>query len=267
MASTADRFKEDLNKLKAKGTLLGLALDYLVDPKRIETWIKSKSKDPAKGDGLLGMIKSTNFRQEYQTWYSEARAVIKAVLPDREKDFVSHYEIPKGRKELDAVSYRIEDALHGHARRFTGLNESAAVSHLQQQNAILDAAIARFESSLFQIRQLMQADLFESELAVAKELRKNGFLRPAGAIAGVVLERHLRQVREARGIKIEKRKPMLNDLNEALRQNGVYDQPMWRFVGMLSDIRNLCDHAGEEPKDSQIGDLIEGVARVMREVG
>ena len=84
MSSTADRFKEDLKKLKAKGSMLALALEYLVDPKRIETWIKSNSKDPTKNKGLLGVVKSTNFRLEYQTWYSEARAVIKAVLPDRE---------------------------------------------------------------------------------------------------------------------------------------------------------------------------------------
>jgi len=46
----------------------------------------------------------------------------------------------------------------------------------------------RFESSLFDIRQLVQADLFDSELEAAEELAKNRFSRAAGAVAGVVLD-------------------------------------------------------------------------------
>jgi hypothetical protein len=54
----------------------------------------------------------------------------------------------------------------------------------QQQLAILKAVKARFESSLFDIRQLVQSDLFDSELDAAKELAKHGFARAAGALAG-----------------------------------------------------------------------------------
>ena len=44
---------------------------------------------------------------------------------------------------------------------------------------------------MFDIRQLVQADLFDSELDAADELGKKKFTRAAGALAGVVLERHL----------------------------------------------------------------------------
>jgi len=52
----------------------------------------------------------------------------------------------------------------------------------------------RFDSTLFDIRQLAQADMFDSELESAAELAKKRFHRAAGAVAGVVLEKHLKQV-------------------------------------------------------------------------
>jgi hypothetical protein len=67
------------------------------------------------------------------------------------------------------------------------------------------AAERRFESSLFEIRQLVQADLFDSVLGYARELLKHKFLRAAGAIAGVVLEKHLRQVCFDHSIMITKK--------------------------------------------------------------
>ena len=62
------------------------------------------------------------------------------------------------------------------------------------QLKILESVRTRFDTSLFDIAQLVRADLFDSELDAARELAKNGFLRGAGAIAGVILERHLAQV-------------------------------------------------------------------------
>ena len=43
----------------------------------------------------------------------------------------------------------------------------AAIPHLRQQLSILKSVKARFESSLFDIRQLVQADLFDSEIDTA----------------------------------------------------------------------------------------------------
>lgn len=61
----------------------------------------------------------------------------------------------------------------------------AAVPKFRQQLAIVKAAQIRFESSLFEIRQLVQADLFGSEIDASRELLKHKFVRAAGAIAGV----------------------------------------------------------------------------------
>jgi hypothetical protein len=51
---------------------------------------------------------------------------------------------------------------------------------------------------------LAQADLFDSELDAAKELAKHKFTRASGAMAGVILERHLQQICQNHNIKITK---------------------------------------------------------------
>jgi hypothetical protein len=141
------------------------------------------------------------------------------------------------------------------------------VPQFRQQVAILKAAKARFESSLFEMRQLVQADLFDSEIEAARELLKNKFLRAAGVVAGVVLEKHLRQVCKDHALKIAKKNPGVGDLNEFLKANGVVDIPQWRHISLLADIRNLCCHNKEkEPTAEQVGDLIDGAEKVLKTV-
>jgi hypothetical protein len=208
------------------------------------------------------------FSEAYQSWYSEAKALVRQLLPDRLADFVRHYEKPKSRKELTYESYRIEDCLQGLvARRWAEeiVGPDAAITHFQQQLEIVRSVKARFDSSLFDIRQLVQADLFDSELDAAAELAKNKFTRAAGALAGVVLEKHLAQTCENHAIKITKKAPGISDLNDALKGANVIDISQWRFIQHLGDIRNLCGHDKKaEPTAAQVGDLIAGVAKTVK---
>ena len=92
-------------------------------------------------------------------------------------------------------------------------------------------------------------------------------MRAAGAIAGVVLEKHLDEVCVAHNIKITKKHPSIADLNEALKNASAIETPQWRFHQHLADIRNLCDHSkSAEPTVDQVSDLIEGVAKVTKTV-
>lgn len=136
---------------------------------------------PAEAEKALGdkakafMSKMPKFNTDYQTWYSEATAVIKQLLPDRLADFVGHYEKPKSRKELTYSTYRIEDALSGLRVTRAGdvvVDRDAAISHMTQQFQILRSAKARFKTSLFDIRQLVMADLLESELDTRRNSRR-----------------------------------------------------------------------------------------------
>jgi len=136
---------------------------------------------------------------------------------------------------------------------------------MEQQLNILRSAQQRFKSSLFDIRQLVSADLYDSEIEAARPLVKSKFLRAAGAMAGVVLEKHLTQVCENHAIKVMKKNPTIGDLNDLLKSADVIDTPRWRANQHLADIRNLCDHSkAKEPTEEQVHDLLDGVAKVLK---
>jgi len=210
------------------------------------------------------------FPTEYEAWYSESLALLRQLLPARVNNFIGFYEKPKGRKEILHGNYVIQDYLQGMQVTQNGkivVSRSAAKPQLRQQVAIVKAAKMRFESSLFEIRQLVQADVFDSEIAAAHELQKNNFLRAAGAMAGVVLEKHLRQVCDDHSIGVTKKNPGIGDLNDLLKDNSVVDVPQWRFISMLGDIRNLCVHnKNKEPTNAQVTELIDGTDKVLKTV-
>lgn len=268
VALNLTRFQADLARLLEKGHDLQLALIAKTEGKAAR---KQFEEAKFKDEDIEKILKeSGRFSVDYQAWYSECIALIKQILPDRVKDFRDQYERPSNRKEIDFLSYVISDAIIGLQTSRGGevvANGKAAVPKFQTQLAILGAAQARFKSSLFEIRQIVQADLFDSEIDSARELLKNKFLRASGAIAGVVLEKHLRQVCDDHNIKITKKHPTINDLNELLKSNGVIDVPQWRHVSMLGDIRNLCDHNKQkEPTEQQVSDLIDGTDKVLKTI-
>jgi hypothetical protein len=266
MLPNLDSYKKDLDSLLFKGEQLHLAMQQECFPKEMES--AHKKQFGAKAKDIIKALPS--FAEAYQSWYSEARVLVKQLLPDRLSDFVRHYEKPKPRKDITYENYRIEDHLQGlnitrgwEKEKVVG--PDAAIPHFRQQLAILKSVKARFESSLFDIRQLVQADLFDSELDASKELAKNKFTRAAGALAGVVLERHLAQVCDNHSIKVTKKAPGIADLNNALKDANVIDVPQWRFIQHLADIRNLCDHNKKsEPTADQVDDLVAGVMKVSK---
>jgi hypothetical protein len=268
MATNLERFQNDLSELIQLGRKLQQAMVYECDKEAFKAAVKEAHGKEA--DAFLKAMPS--FKGEYQRWYSEARALLRQVLPDRVDDFTRHYEKPKGRKSIDYENYRIEDylqSLHvtrGYAKE-TVVNTSAAIPQFQQQLAIVEAAGARFKSSLFEIRQLVQADLLDSELEAAEILAKHKFVRAAGAVAGVVLEKHLAQVCNDHKITVGKKNPTISDFNELLKAGSVIDLPQWRFIQHLADIRNLCDHGRTpEPSSEQVNDLLQGTKKITKTV-
>lgn len=202
----------------------------------------------------------------------EAIALLRQVLPDRVADFIRHYEKPRSRKDINFENYRIEDYLQGLTltrgwEKEVVVTKNAAMPQFAQQLAMVKAAEARFESSLFEMRQLVQADLFDSELEASEGLLKFKFARAAGALAGVVLEGHLAQVCRDRNLRSAKKNPTISDFSELLKSEEVVDVPQWRFIQHLADIRNLCDHSRKpDPTVEQVTDLIDGVKKIIKTI-
>jgi hypothetical protein len=275
MAANVERCGKDLDRLVREGDRLLMAMGNEVNNKNFEKQGR-KQLGSQQSERLLKML--PKFRDSYEAWYSESLFLLRQLLPDRVTNFRELYEKPKGRKSINHENYVIQDYLQGRqiARPSEGIellgeplvyDSSAALPQFQWQLSILKAAKRRFESSLFDIRQLVQADLFDSEIDAARELLNNKFLRAAGAVAGVVLEKHLRQVCDDRSIKVTKKHPGISDLNELLKQNSAIDVPQWRHISMLADIRNLCAHDKQkEPTHQQMVDLIDGTDKVLKTI-
>jgi hypothetical protein len=207
-----------------------------------------------------------SFIKNYQRWYTEAYAAIKQLLPDRLAEFASYYEAPPRRKNVNTLTYVIQDWMIG--LRHDNINSLGAVTmRFRAQLQILESVKARFDSRLLDIRQLVQADLFDSELDAALELLKNGFLRGAGAVAGVVLEKHLAEVCINHEVQNRKKNPTINDFNQSLKDADAIDIPSWRFIQRLGDLRNICGHNKDrEPTKSEVTELIDGVSKITKSI-
>jgi hypothetical protein len=262
MAGNIDRFKADLSRLIERGDLLLAAMVIECYPKHKESLSKERLAEIPK------------FKNSYQAWYSEAQVCIAQLLPLRLADFTRVYAPDKSRKDISAINYTITDFLSGvRATRNRGsmmeveiAGPEAAIPVFTQQLEIVKACKQRFESSLFDIRALVQADLYDNELDAANGLNKTGFGRAGGAIAGVALEGHLQEVFHRHQLKLPA-KAMLGGLLEELKKADVIDTPTWRFLQHLADLRNLCDHKmGREPTKDEISELIDGVQKAIKTI-
>jgi len=261
MESNLAKYEKDLQRLIDRGFILycSMAIDLNI----------GDDEDRKKLKALVKKEKSPSFKQEYEVWYSEAQQVIKQIIPDRLIDFIKLYKEEK-RKEVSCLTYAISDYMIGlRTSRYgeTVADGTAALPKFQQQLHILESAKQRFESSLFDIKQILQAEIFDNEIDSARELLRKGFIRGAGAIGGVVLERHLSQVCQNHKLSIRKKNPTINDYNEILKKQDVIEVSTWRFIQHLADLRNLCDHKKKmEPTKDNINDLIEGVNKISKTI-
>ena len=256
-----ERYKKDIEKLAVDGDRLYLAMivEQLPDRKKKLNLSEEELK------------KLPRFRDKYQHWYSESVVCISQLLPERLEDFTSYYKPLKTRKDIGYANYTVSDYLKGltvtqgwEKTKLAG--PEAAIPAFEQQVNIVKSLKQRFESTLFDIRALVQADLFDNELDAAEELNKRGFLRGAGAVAGVVLEGHLRTVCKQHKITAPK-SAMLGKLNDLLKEKSILDIPTWRFIQHLIDLRNLCDHEmAKEPTKENIEELVQGVRKVTKTV-
>lgn len=212
----------------------------------------------------------SSFNFEYQRWYSKALPVIRKLAPDRYEEFRLYYEADPKRKSLGYGTYVIHDFIKGVAPSRVHLpnfdTKKQVVLAVHNQLAILSSVVDRIDSVLADIEGHLFADIKDAELTTASSLVKVS-PRAAGALAGVVLEAHLQRVAGSHGIKIAKKAPTIADLNEPLKQEGVYETAAWRKIGFLADIRNLCSHKkGTDPTAEQVVELIEGVNWVIKTI-
>lgn len=260
MASKFDQLKKELLELNKEGLTLLYSMCN-----ECEQFDKKTLKTISDNGFVLVSVKNN-----YQKWYTKASRVISQIIPERLDEFTKLYKGDEKRKEVTYMNYSIYDYMIGLQTTYGGeikRSRNDAVPKMEIQTEILSSACAKFESSIFDIKDIVQADIFDTELDTAKELAKKGFIRAGGAVAGVVLEKHLAYVCSQHKIKSKKAHPTIAEYNSLLKDNDVIDIPNWRFIQRLGDIRNLCDHNKErEPTKQEVIELVEGIDKITKTI-
>lgn len=210
------------------------------------------------------------FRTVYQRWDTQSLKIVQTLAPDKYDEFVDYYLNNPNRKLLDSS---IHDYVRGLGETRDGYTdelpfdpkELARIRFLNQLQ-VLDELSYRLETVLADVEEHLFAELQDKELDAAKALQQVN-LRAAGALAGVVLLRHLQRMASNHTVTIPKPETTIRDLNDPLKQINAYDFSSWRKIQSLGDLHNLCSQQRNgTPTKAQIEDLILGVQSIIKSV-
>jgi hypothetical protein len=126
--------------------------------------------------------------------------------------------------------------------------------------AVFRAAKEDYEGGYMEsARSLIQAEVFEDELAQAQELLGKGYYA-AAVIAGVVLETGIRELCDRHSIPHGK----LDKMNADLAKAGVYNALQQKQITAMAAIRNSAAHGKpEEFKQQDVEDMIRDVGQFL----
>ena len=212
----------------------GIDLDFMIPPRPEEKKLSEK------------------FKLDYQDWYSSSSALLERNYnKERTSEFKSEYE--NNIKKIISANYMSQNT------------EYKLVDSFKHQASILNALPQYLEHRLSDIELTVASILMGDELLEAEYLLKKGFIRVAGALAGVVLERHLKMRCDKNEPKLKYPKNAnISKLNDILKDNNLLDIPEWRKIQYLGDIRNKCDHDKKvEPKKEEVTELISKVKEMI----
>lgn len=194
----------------------------------------------------------------YQHWYSAGSAILAKNQLNRVKEFEELY-LPTGKNTENGIKQLISK------RHISKTEVFRLIDLINSQFDILSAVPSHLEYSIYDIELTAYSILMDDEISAAQHLLKKGFLRPAGALAGVILERHLKNLLRKYTPPIKyKEKDTLSSLNDLCKET-VYNLPTWRKVQHFTDLRNLCDHDKDrEPTKDEVAELIEGMSNILK---
>ena len=129
---------------------------------------------------------------------------------------------------------------------------------------VLKAAKEDYEKeSIFDLKSLIEAEVFDDFLEQAEHLLKLDYFQPAAVIAGSVLEDGLRKICKKNKIELGS-KPKLDSMNSKLAKAGIYNKLTQKKITALADIRNSAAHGkwNEFDKD-EVEDMIKSIRSFM----
>ena len=132
-------------------------------------------------------------------------------------------------------------------------------SYFDNLRSIFQSAKSDYEGGyLFDVRNLLNAEVFSDELGQAKHFLNANYKVAAAVIAGTVLETSLRTLCEQHPTLSPSDK--LNKMNDDLAKEGVYNALRKKQVTAWADIRNSAAHGKpDEFEPADVDRMIDGV--------
>lgn len=150
-----------------------------------------------------------------------------------------------------------------HYKNFTAqVSRHLSFSYTYRAQGILKAAKDDYDNGhLFELRRLVEAEVFDDFLEQAEHLLSAGYYQPAAVVAGCVLEDGLRKLCDRQGVNLPQ-KPKLDTINAELAKAGVFSKLVQKRITALADLRNKAAHG--QWSDFSKDDVTEMVGAVRR---
>ena len=184
----------------------------------------------------------------YHEWFAAARVLIRQIQPELEAAVFSLYEGTEGAGgALEKDPQRM--GIIGAFARFPWTPaHNTLVMKINAQAGMVAGLMGVLDIKALDLQSLVAYDLMTDELAAAEHLVETGYTRAAGAVTGVVLERHLKMMCNNRRVAMGERET-LGSLNLKLKDS--YQDPSdYRRVIWLSEVRAQCDHDKDKEPDA-----------------
>lgn len=150
-----------------------------------------------------------------------------------------------------------------HYKTFVANNETGGYSTylytLRTLMSIFAAAREDYEGGyIIELKSLVSAELFGSELEQARELHNSGYRSAAAVVAGTVLETALRQMCDKASLPHGK----LDKMNADLVKAGAYNTLVQKRITAIAGVRNSAAHG--KPDEFTADDVADMIAYVEK---
>jgi len=241
------RIEEKVNSLVVDTYSILVAKDQIFDALQAAS---SREDDQLTAEETKACYRlAREMNDHYRAWYTASWPLVNSNLPERVKEFETFYEASANHL-MDIMS------ASGQLRRQPLVLFEKCFS---AQTGFVRSIPSAIESKALALRGILARDLMDDELLVARHLLDNGYVREAGVVGGVVLERHLKLLCDKYSVTVGD-KDTLGQLNDKLRKH-YPDDAEYRRVQFLNEIRISCAHdkVTAAPDSNKVGQLLSGV--------
>src|SRR5574341_244075 len=221
-------------------------------------------------DAIIKISDRAVLRREYLKWYSQVQLLVTRHLPSMSNELSKlYYAAEDTNGEVDVARYY---GIRSYLRTTPDWSDSEKsfrgrfLPDIEQQRGILLAIPHIVNQKALELAALVTADLVKGELDEARLLISHGFLRAAGAVAGVALESHLKLLHNQSNLLYGDSDSIV-PLATRLRIEGIITLGDEKKCIAMADIRNLCDHKNKkEPTTDEVAGLIDDVDKFVKRI-